>query len=230
MSKTILYARVALIAMLLLAFQSCDGNEPSGVSIRDLITQIRGALEEINQAIPPGLPPLSKVTLTLETFAKKAAEGNIELYVVTADGSVSESDTQTITISLEPPEPPKVKAVSSLRPNLKEMLSKAIIDAAEEASAALQDQNKLSLTELTATVKFVVEISGGVGVNIEILPVKAGITGSGERSITNTIEVTFKAPEGKQANLNSSSKVPELTADKERNIKDLNSRDPKSTN
>jgi hypothetical protein len=167
--------------------------EPKGVPIGELITQIEGALDEVSSHRPSGLPPLNSITLTLETFAKRATTGEVKLYVVTVDGSVSESALQTITLKLLPPA--SVGNQPKLRSNLpiKEILSQAIIDAARQTSVALQDRKDLSLSELAASIRFVVEKSGGAEAKLEALPVNLSAKQTQEESTTNVIDVTFKS-------------------------------------
>jgi hypothetical protein len=167
--------------------------------IDELIDAVQLAILQVDAHRPTELPALNAITLTVETFAKEEASGELKLYAVTADGKVSTARTQTIKLVLEPPPPVtaenQVRALRRAIP-LDELLSKTIIRAAEDAGAALADGQTLTLAEFTVTVKFVVDAAAAVGVQLKPVGDFADIGASGKISTadtnTNSIEITFK--------------------------------------
>jgi hypothetical protein len=166
--------------------------------VQDILTEVQKTLLVVADKAPSGLPPLHSVTLTLETEWKRTDDNTFSLYVVSFGKSGARTDTQTLVLALTPPV--KGAAVEDYRveKGFSEQLSKAILDAANAAQSAQTGKPPLKVSELTATVKFVVVESRKAGMKWDVTPVSVDLGREASSSETHTIEVSFKAPEKKE--------------------------------
>lgn len=158
------------------------------VQIEQLIQEIKLTLVKVSQSSEAeSLPKLKSATVNLETQLWTSAGGGLRLLIVSADANVTETNTQKIRIKLEPGKRSPVK-ISSISDNLAE----AILAIARGVAKADGMEPKLDLTELTASMRFVVKKGVGGGVRFVIVPVTVDLGGDIKETNTHSIELSFK--------------------------------------
>jgi len=165
--------------------------EPNrAVAIQTVLTSVRDALIGVQKALRrDDYPPLTAVTLTLQTAAAKQAGGEIKLWVVALGGKAEKSELQEITIQLTPPSPNSPRNVAE--ESLTSALESAIVSAVEGAQNAGSPGLPLAFTGLQVSISFVVKSNAGGGAKIEILPISADLSGETSASSTQNIKVVF---------------------------------------
>jgi len=165
--------------------------EPNrAVAIQTVLTSVRDALIGVQKALRrDDYPPLTAVTLTLQTAAAKQAGGEIKLWVVALGGKAEKSELQEITIQLTPPSPNSPRNVAE--ESLTSALESAIVSAVEGAQNAGSPGLPLAFTGLQVSISFVVKSNAGGGAKIEILPISADLSGETSVSSTQNIKVVF---------------------------------------
>jgi len=190
-------ARVALLVGLLLsvAIASPQANalEPGrAVAIQTVLTAVRDALIGVQKTLRrDDYPPLTAVTLTLQTTVAKQVGGGIKLWVVALGAKAEKSELQEITIQLTPPSPNSPRNLTD--ENLTSALESAIVSAVEGAQNAGSPGLPLAFTGLQVSISFVVKSNAGGGAKIEILPISADLSGEISDSATQNIKVVFGA-------------------------------------
>jgi hypothetical protein len=190
--------RLRLGYTMFLAFVVLVSGTAFGEDIKDdqypvgqLLTEIQRALIDIqNETNRAKLPPLNSVTLALSAEAQKDGKAAINLYFVKLGGGVGKGSSQTIKLKLVPPKPGAEKPVG--KDDISANLVKAVLATANSVNEAEKRKPPLTLSELTATLKFVVTVNGTGGVKFEILPVGLDLGGEIKSSETQEIEVVFK--------------------------------------
>ena len=161
------------------------------VQIAELLNQIQRALITVqDSAASENLPKLNSVIVELQTQFKKEGGGGLSLFVVTLGAKASKEEVQMLKLTLKPPEVGAKMPVSAA--DVYQSLAEAILAAAKGAAAAKTREPRLELSELVATIKFVVLASGGGGIRFTIAPVSIDLSGNVSDSTTQTISVTFK--------------------------------------
>jgi len=159
------------------------------VQIEQLLSQIQKALEIVQNAVVADastkLPELESVTLNLSAELIKGAGATINLYIVSFGADLSKETTQSITMQLKPPRP--VRSIK--RVEISEPLVNAILSAARAAASA---EPMLHLTELKASIKFVVVAKGDGGLKFTLLPITGEMKGKVSQATTQEIIVSFK--------------------------------------
>ena len=165
--------------------------EPNrAVAIQTVLTSVRDALIGVQKALlRDDYPPLTAVTLTLQTAAAKQAGGEIKLWVVALGGKAEKSELQEITIQLTPPSPNSPRNVAE--ESLTSALESAIVSAVEGAQNAGSPGLPLAFTGLQVSISFAVKSNAGGGAKIEILPISADLSGETSASSTQNIKVVF---------------------------------------
>lgn len=131
--------------------------------------------------------------VSLETVLKQVDSTSADFWIITAEASVTDAVTQTLTFKLEK-RPTVPKSVAA--PQISEALRRAIEDAQEDLSKALKGRD-LQLAQLSAAIKFAVEVtkSGSVGTEIKIVPITIGSKKTFANSAAHTIKLNFAKPE-----------------------------------
>ena len=190
-------ARIALLIGLSLSTAitgpEAKALEPGrAVAIQTVLTAVREALIGVQKTLHhDNYPPLSAVTLTLQTTVAKQAGGEIKLWVVTLGGKTEKSELQEIVIQLTPPSPNSPR--NAAEESLTSALESAIVSAVEGAQNAGSSELPLAFTGLQVTISFVVKSNAGGGAKIEILPISADLSGEISDSSTQKIKVVFGA-------------------------------------
>lgn len=170
---------------------SAEESKNDKYPVDQLLTEIQRALIDIqNEANRAKLPPLNSVTLALSAEASKEVTAAVNLYVVKLGGGTGNESSQTIKLKLVPPKAGAEKPVG--KNNISENLVKAVLATANSVRQAENRKPSLMLSELTATLKFVVKIDGTGGVKFEILPVGFDLGGAIKSSEIQEIEIVFK--------------------------------------
>ena len=190
-------ARIAVLVSLALwgtiAAPQAKALEPShAVAIQTVLTSVRDALIGVQKTLRrDDYPPLTAVTLTLQTAAAKQAGGEIKLWVVALGGKAEKSELQEITIQLTPPSPNSPR--NAAEESLTSALESAIVSAVEGAQNAGSPGLPLAFTGLQVSISFVVKSNAGGGAKLEILPISADLSGEISVSSTQNIKVVFGA-------------------------------------
>jgi len=172
------------------AEQSADS--ASARQIDQIISEIQVALIKVqNEAAANSLPALASVSLELETELAYGAGGELNLYVISADGTVEKENVQRVALTLVPPKPYSEEPIASGQ--ISESLSTAILAVAKGVANAQKRKPPLTLSKLEAEIRFLVKAAGGGGIKIELLPITAGLKGDIRKSTTQTIIITLEA-------------------------------------
>jgi hypothetical protein len=147
-----------------------SGSSETGVLVDSLLRDIRDTLIRVRTGTEGNLA-LRHAKVNLSTVFTTSASGELSLWVVSIGSSISRSATQTLKITLQPPEAGDDLPVAATA----DALAVAIIEAYEAVRSAELSDPPLRLRELEAAVRFVVEGSGGV--QFKILPVTADLSG-----------------------------------------------------
>jgi hypothetical protein len=136
---------------------------------------------------------LESVSLELKTEFGANAKGELNLYVVSADGKVEKENTQRLSIKLKPPKPGTEQPIAA--GDVTESISTAILAAAKGIAAAKKRKPPLNTSKIEVEVQFVVKGTGSAGVKFELLPITVGMKGEIKSSSIQTATVTFQTPE-----------------------------------
>lgn len=181
-----------MATVLLMTLTGCVSTPPAPqtVEIDKVLEQVKQALVNIqNEVAAPDLPPLKKVTLSLQTVATKELDATVKLWVITAGGTWEKDQAQEITITLEPPPEGGAKKVSAL--SLTEDLENAIISAVQGVKKAGVGQVHLGFSQLDVQIKFTVKATGKGGVNVLLSPVSPSATGTLSSTAVQTLTVSY---------------------------------------
>jgi hypothetical protein len=172
--------------------QQSQADTASARQIDQIVYEIQIALLKVqNEAAASSLPELGSVSLELETELAYGAGGELNLYVISADGTVEKENVQRVALTLVPPKPYSEAPIASGQ--ISESLSTAILAVAKGIANARKRKPPLTLSKLEAEIRFLVKAAGGAGLKIELLPITAGLKGDIRKSATQTIIVTFEA-------------------------------------
>jgi hypothetical protein len=161
------------------------------IQLEQIIKEIKLAimrLEDTDESEP--LPDLDSATVELKTQLTRAGDGNFKLFIAAIGGKVEESETQTMMVTLRPP-PGKIRGgVESSE--ISENLAGAILSIARGVARVQSEKPDLELSELTASVKFVVTdaVKGSGG--FAIVPVTIELGDKFSKSVTHSITLHFK--------------------------------------
>lgn len=189
--------RTACTLFLTVLLLSCTGFPPikNGetkleVQVEQLIREIKLTLAKVAESTAAeSLPKLKSATVNLETQLSTSAGGGFRLLVVSTDAKVTETNTQKIRIKLVP-EP--VKGAPIKISSISENLAEAILSISRGVAKADDMEPRLDLTELTASMRFVVKQGAGGGVRFLIVPVTVDLGGDIKETHTHSIELSFK--------------------------------------
>lgn len=148
------------------------------VSVEDLLDHVRSAVNAVNRERErrlTDLPPLTRVSLTLNTIREMSEGGQIRIWIFTIGHGRSGELVRTINLELEPP-PANGSATLMPEINLAEELTDAIVDAALAAQTVRiedpQGDPMVVLSRLSATVRFSVRSEGSA--DFQIVAIEAG--------------------------------------------------------
>lgn len=171
--------------------QETAGQDNIRVQVAEILNQIQNALITVQDtADSDDLPKLDSVTVKLSTQFVAEGGGKINLYVLSFGAKTSEAATQSISLKLTPPEPGTPKPAGA--DEISDPLAKAILSAVRGAAEAKKRKPVLQLSELEATIKFVVDSGVSGGVKFTIMPVTIEMDGKVSKATTQEISVTFK--------------------------------------
>lgn len=169
--------------------QDKSGQDVTKVQVKELLSEIQKTLIIVqNDAASKNLPELESVTLNLSAELIKGAGGAINLFIVSIGADVSKESVQSITMKLTPPKAGKGKE----KGKISEPLANAILSAAAGAASA---KEMLELSELKASIKFAVEVTGDGGIKFTLLPITGEIKGKVSEKTTQEIIIFYKVKE-----------------------------------
>lgn len=164
----------------------------SEILVEDLIGQVQEALRFVQDTAAAGqLPKLASVRLRLSTQFASSGKGKLNLYVISLGGGIQQENAQTLTLTLEPPEP-RLGIEPTFATGLSEGLAAGILAASRAAGSAKSQKPELGLAELSASIKFIVKKEAAGGVNFQILPVTAELGTQISQTESHQITVLFK--------------------------------------
>jgi hypothetical protein len=162
--------------------------DTGGVALDQLLSDIQQALIKVRDADDVSAQlRLENVRLNLRGTVAYDASGGVKLLVVSLGGGGSETSTQEIELTLEPPRAAdRSKVSASAAP-----LADAIIEAARDVKRAASRDPPLHLKELSATISFTVEkhVDGSAG--FHILPVTIDMGGKVRKEDVQKITIAF---------------------------------------
>lgn len=167
-------------------------NEIRGLEIKEIIQQIKEALNEVVENSPTGFPfKLKTVKLDFEVSIITEEKGGINLWLIKIGGGFKKENASKICIQLEPPPTPQIEPLAV--PEFKSLLAQAIHSAEVGLTNASRTQPKLLLKELNIKLKFVVGKTLGVNPKFTLLPVD--IDDQYENESVHNIELVFTGNE-----------------------------------
>ncbi|MGJ4882996.1 trypco2 family protein [Bradyrhizobium sp. HKCCYLRH1065] len=165
--------------------------------VEQLMTQVKATLIKVQSEITAQkLPPLKSVQLSLQTGIRTTAGGKIVFFVISLGDTVSSEKAQTFKLTLKPPE---TKSLSAFPPTgFSKELAGAIISVAETIARSSTQKPVLTLTNLSASIKFVSEtnIEGGIA-KVQLLPISIDLGGKITPTNTHEVILEFGSTEGR---------------------------------
>ena len=161
------------------------------VLVEELLSQVQDALIKVrDEADKADLPVLDSVQLDLSTQFSVDGTAKVSLFIISLGGGGGKESSQTLKLTLVPPKAGEISPASDN--TISQGLADAILSAARAAKNARNRQPPLTLSELTASIKFVVKLEGSGGVKFVIAPVSVDLGGEVKSSEIQEITVTFK--------------------------------------
>jgi len=194
--KFLFFVVVGLLAAISTAVgqsgQNSGFNATSSTQIDDILSQIQTALVRAQtEAASNNLPALTSVSLELETEFAYGAGGELNLYILSVDGSAETKQLQTLKLTLAPPAAYTEEPIA--KSEIAEMLSAAIVAAGRGVANARSRKPPLTLSKLEAEIRFAVKTSAAGGLKVEILSLGVGAKGDIVKNATQTMTVSFEA-------------------------------------
>ncbi|CBK40673.1 exported protein of unknown function [Nitrospira defluvii] len=170
---------------------SADGTKRDSLPVDELLTKVQAALITVqDEAEGEALPPLYSVNLDISTQFVIDGTGKINLYVITLGGGGGKESGQLLKLTLVPPKPGSKMPHST--DNISVGLAKLILSAAEAAKKAKLRKPPLTLTEMSAQIRFVVRLNAEGGAKFEIAPVGFELGGKVNSTEIQELTVLFK--------------------------------------
>ena len=165
-------------------------NAQTSTSIGDLLEHVRRAVSSVNNDERlTSLPPITRISLTLNTIREQQTEGQFRLLIFNISRNQSSEFVRTINVELTPPQR-IVAPTDSLAANLGEELASAILDTALAVQAVPIENREgdlMGVSNLSVTVKFGVQSQTTMGVQVTVL--QAGV--QMEREAIQEITIEF---------------------------------------
>ncbi|MGF6859281.1 trypco2 family protein [Paraburkholderia sp. CI3] len=176
--------------------KSDETSDSGSVEIRTVLSQIQQALANVQTTLAESnLPPLSEVTLDLQTVVKVKGSGSASLWIVTVGGSLEKDKIQQIVLSLVPPKPGNPKNVAA--ETLTHALEQAIVSAAQGVKDANKGGVPLRPSKLSVTLQFTVEGNANGDIGTKITPITADFKGDLTKTAIQKLTVNFAFPDKK---------------------------------
>jgi len=164
------------------------------IFIGQLLAEVQVGLAKAQRELAEAkIPPLESVTLNLIAEAKRAAEGKINLFIVSFGKKWERTLSQEIEVTLKPPRPDAVASFIPT-PSLSDQLVTAIVSAGRAVQGAANKEVPLVASNLRVVLSFVVASSTKVGFIFEILPITVDLSGDLANSAIHKITVVYQNP------------------------------------
>jgi hypothetical protein len=161
------------------------------VLIERVLSEVQKALDETRTRTQDvALPPLSTVTLTLQTVVTKSAGGKFKILIFSFGKKWEKERAQELVFQLKPSA--NIRSIDALGQSLAEGLTDALVSAAQGVKNARNAQPPLELQEFKAVVSFVVTETDGVGAEFKIEPVSIELGSDIKTKALHKIELHFK--------------------------------------
>lgn len=191
-------AIAAVILSACCSTSSLTPKPPGAVHVDEVVKAVQNAIDPFWQGSPNGLPPIASVKLALQTVHDNRISGEADYLIVALKGYYDNAFTQEMDLVLVPQQ--KFAALDLVNgPSLE----KALHDAIESAQGQIKKSygsgpHALSTQEVDVQISFAVtwDVSAGVAKWI-VAPVSISASDEWSSKTTNTVTVTFKAPEPK---------------------------------
>lgn len=165
-----------------------DKSQP--VTIDAVVRQVQDALNNVQPDLTAsGLPAFKSVKLSLQTVRTAKATAEVDLSVVTVNGSYEKDRSQEFDITLIPTPPPKSMAPAMA--SVTQPLEDAIRQAVGAVHASYNGNTPLTVSEIDVVIGFTVIWDGSGTVGFSILPVGGKVGAEFSKSAVHTITVTY---------------------------------------
>lgn len=179
MKKYVVY----LIAIVLTGCAGLQTPKETNIAVSALLDEIQIAINEIDEkTAKSSLPPFKYAVVKLSTKAGKTTAGAASL-VLSAEGSKTTTDSNTITLELVP-NPGVIPPTSS-------GTGQEIAEYVIAAVSAIDDKNYLKLNSLTVEAGLEVVQKIGGGIDVELVGVSVKAKHSGESSAGHSLKLVF---------------------------------------
>jgi hypothetical protein len=175
---------------------------PSGnlVAVDELLEQVQDALGLANEKAPKDHAQLDSVTLGLQTVAVQEKGGKITFFIFEFGREIRTTSTSTITLTLSRPETAKAKAEGlSAPPSFASALADLIVAAWRAVNAGRDKIEGLQPTKVSCEISFGVNKDSSGKLALAFVPVSAEAGKVSSRQAVQTITVTFKSADQKEA-------------------------------
>ena len=191
MHRLVMFSLLSLLVLPATATAADDrGLDPKAAAIQSVLTEVRDSLLRVQKTLKAKkYPPLSAITLTLQTVAVKEVGGQVKLWIFSAGSKVSKEASQEVVIQLTPPSADNPSKVSS--GSFTDALESAIMSAVDGAQTAGDATLPLKFSGLDVTIGFTVKGNIQAGAKLELLPITVDLSGSVANTAVQTLKVSF---------------------------------------
>jgi NTP-dependent ternary system trypsin peptidase co-occuring protein len=170
--------------------------EPStdeGAQMTAVVQAIRSALVEAQTNNVKGFPRLSKATISLNTLTSKGGGAVFNFLIFTIGTKRSTDETSVLTVEMIPPPTVDSAATASVDPNKVKLALAQALNTAKQSVIEINKQGepKLQTSKVEIELKFAVEKSGNLGVDVKLLPIGVEGTGSLKRNQVHSLKLVF---------------------------------------
>ena len=159
------------------------------IPLESLLVEVKDALAVAERlAQDRSLPPLESVTLTLQTVAVTTQGGVVKLFIFKWGRIDTTTGTNTIVLTLSPPQPSTKKSLTPVTDNL----VNAMLAASEAVKAARGSLPGFEAKQVVCQYSFGVRKEGSGGISFEILPVSLSGDASVSKQAVQTVSLSFK--------------------------------------
>lgn len=164
-------------------------------AVDEVITEVQKGLATVQAASPSGLPPLQKVTLTLQTEFVRLKDNAFKFLIFKWGRTWERGRSQELVLTLTPQKSPPPASIEESVP-LRDLLAKAILSAVQGVESARENDPSLTLREFSAEFAFYVETKnvGSAGAAFEIVPVSAEVKDELTKKALHKIQLSFQVP------------------------------------
>jgi len=166
------------------------GGGPEGARLEAVVDAVREALNEAQTNNVPGFPPLTSVTIKLQTVASRSVGGQVQFLVFSLGTRYTADAASTVELEMVPPKTSEKESIAAGQ-QLKDALAQAIDLAKVGVLKASKGSPPLVMKNISIDVKFGVETQGSGGATVTLVPL--GIEGSGRisREKVQTVSLVF---------------------------------------